>query len=135
MKASLHFQDSLPFFGYDRRKWLFPRREQFDPDVARQIQLSDGKRVELLTMHEDSQEPLCLVNVHTQAPLSRAALALMHFYRRKVSAISAMSYANAVYEMFRGSQQSVTRARDSKLGEAPKPCEYGCQGLGGASLK
>jgi len=70
MKASLHFQDSLPFFGYDRRKWLFPRQEQFDPDVARQIQLSDGNCVELLTIDEDSQEPLCLVNVHTQASLS-----------------------------------------------------------------
>jgi len=59
----------------------------------------------------------------------------MHFYRRKISAIFAMSYANAVYEMLWGSQQSVTRARDSELGEAPKPGEYRCQDLGGASLK
>jgi hypothetical protein len=33
---ALRFQDSLPFFSYDRRKWLFPW-VQFDSDVARQI--------------------------------------------------------------------------------------------------
>jgi hypothetical protein len=83
LKASLHFQDSLPFFGYDRRKWLFSRWEQFDADVARQIQLSDGKCVELLTIREDSQKPLCLVNVHTQASLSQACASIAAFLSPK----------------------------------------------------
>jgi len=41
-----------------------------------------------------------------------------------------MSYENAVYEMFR---EVNNRLRE--LGEAQKPGEYGCQDLGGASLK
>ncbi len=41
-----------------------------------------------------------------------------------------MSYANAVYGM---SREVNNRLRE--LGEAQKPGEYGCQDVGGASLK
>ena len=59
----------------------------------------------------------------------------MHFYRRKISAIFTVSYANAVSEIFLEVNNRLREAREGKLGEARKTGEHGCQSLGGSSLK
>jgi hypothetical protein len=71
-----------------------------------------------------------LMSIHKDH-FRRPALALMHFYHRKISGIFTESYANAVYEIF---LEVNNRLRDGKLGEARKPGEHGCRNLGGSSL-